>query len=453
MRQYELRIEGLRGDVATRLTVATSGFKHSAVLFLAAAPVLPSPLRIENLPQIRDVTGMVDCLQHLGCRIENENRSLTIDNQEVTGYELPARLTQNLHGPLYLLPTMLSRVGRARVGPLGGCRIGEPSADGKRPTVHVLEVLRRFGALAEEEPDGALSVSLPGRHLTGTTIDVQQWSTAPNHVRGPLVSGVTKTAILAALGVKKGRTTILNPYLRAETRELLKACIEAGWVVEQGPQCISIEASQGGSVQMAPIHLLSDFIEIMTYVTLAVLTNRTAAISVTPSTDVELVLAPELSVLRAMGVEIVNDAQTLLVTPHPPHRPFELEAGLPGIYSDNQPFFTLMASTCQGTSIIRDRVWRNRFGYVEGLRALGVNINSSEDGTQVTVRPGSLRSGDAVVVGHDLRAAAVLAIAAAARPGVTILQGAETLERGYEDMPGRLRRCGVGVTVLTGGDA
>jgi UDP-N-acetylglucosamine 1-carboxyvinyltransferase len=451
MKLLGFRISGINSRHRGQIEIAASGFKHSATMLLAAAPLLPSPLQMENFPKIKDVLGMTECLRYLGCDIQLEQNSLTIDSRNMRKRELPASLTNNLHGPLYFLPALAKRLGSFRIGPLGGCRIGDPAINGERPTAHVLDVLQHFGAIAREQPDGGFYVKLAERDFTGTTIDVKKWSADPNNLSGPLVSGVTKTAILAALGVKSGVTKIINPDLRTETQGLIDACIEAGWNIKQDSQSISVESYPENLRRLALIQIPSDLIEIITYIALAVCTNRPATLSIAASTDFERALAPEIMLLRKMGVELVQKGTNLQVTPHPPHRPFEIKAGPPGIYSDTQPFFALIASTCDGVSIIRDDVWKNRFNYVKGLRAMGLDIAHNENEGTIAIRPGSFNTDEVTVKGDDLRSTAVLAIAASSRNGVTFLDGADALERGYEDMPAKLRNCGVNLNIIADG--
>src|SRR5947207_2354385 len=94
MERLDLRIEGITAGAGATLRLSPSGFKHSAVLFLAASPLLPSPYRIDNIPQISDVTGMVRCLEHLGCTTKTENSVLTIDNAGLIGHQIPPLLTE-----------------------------------------------------------------------------------------------------------------------------------------------------------------------------------------------------------------------------------------------------------------------------------------------------------------------------------------------------------------------
>ena len=452
MKSYKFRIQGTSDNKSGKIQIAVSGFKHSATMFLAAAPLLPSPLQIENFPKITDVLGMVECLQYLGCDIRLENNKLTIDSRNLSNREIPFGLTKYLHGPLYFLPSLAIRLGSFRIGPLGGCRIGDPAVDGERPTKHVLEVLRHFGARAENQSDGGFYVKWAEKDLADITLDVQKWSTDPKALSGPLISGVTKTAVLAAIGLKSGVTTILNPDLRSETQLLIDTCITAGWDIEQGSHHIKIFSYREESRPPVSVQIPSDLIEILTYIALAVCSNQTASITITPSTNVERDLAPEMLLLSKMGVKVLQKGTELLVSPCPPHRAFKLRAGPPGIYSDSQPFFALMATTCDGVSVIRDNVWRNRFDYVNGLREMGLNIFQDKNDGTIAISPGPLNTTELTISGGDLRSTAVLTIAASSRTGVTFLRGAHMLARGYEDLPGKLRGCGVGVEIIADED-
>lgn len=427
---------GLRG---ARLGVG--GFKHHAVLMIAAAVGLGRPVRLSQVPAIQDIEGLSYCLTALGGHCTRERGALQVDASTILAGVLPSSVSESIHGPIYLIPVIIGQVGRLRFTAPGGCQIGSAEQGGRRPIRQVLEVLERFGTQFIQEREEYVGLS---RGLKAADLDIMEWSNSSSHLSGSLVSGATKTAILAALCCQSGVTVIRHPYLRPETIALLDALRLAGVAIDIDNDILRITPGQPSN-DLVSWNVMPDLIEVITYVALAVAGRIPIEIGLWDVERVRVALHAELSLLSRIGVDWQISGSAMRIQPRDRLAPFAVTAGIGSIYSDCLPFFALMAIFCDGTSILRDTVWENRFSYVSGLQELGALLATFTHGLRVI--GGQLHQMDREVCASDLRAVAVLSIAAAARRARTAIQGVSHLGRGYEDFFGKLRQCGVEVHV------
>jgi UDP-N-acetylglucosamine 1-carboxyvinyltransferase len=423
-----LRIEG--GPLSPA-SVAVSGFKHAAVPLLAAS-VLTESATIANVPRIADVQVLGAVLASLGAVVEEDGDTRTIRTENVTDAPLVGPLVGRVHGTLYLAPTLLARCGRVRIGRSGGCAIagGEP-----RPVEHVAEVMRRFGASAEVV-DGELRAS--ARSLRGTRIDIADFSSRKDVVTGPLVSGATKTALLLA-ATARGPSVVVNPYKKPDVTELVAFLRAGGVAIEATDERITVEPVS----RLRPVRheLVADMTEIFTWIAVAAYHGVKVELTRIRREAVLAGLRTELEVLERIGVAL-EIAESRIVVPEGTAelRPLTLEVTSQGIYSDNQPLLALMLTKAVGRSMLREAVWTERFDYARELARLGARL--CVDGPTLAIEPGAPRSPCRGLAAKDLRAAAVLIVAALGAHGVSTIDGCQHLERGYADFLGDLRRAG-----------
>lgn len=200
-------------------TVSVSGYKHAVTVILSATIINPNAvICLYNVPKINDVKYMSAIIENLGGQVKMTNISVKIDTDRITKYLVPEQLSRHIHGAVYFLPTILGRFGHVEIGNCGGCQIGENTVIGCRPIEHMLSVLEKFGTKFHVS-QGKIIGDSPDFH--SCTIDIMDYSSSNEVLTGPLVSGATKTAILAAAAVKVGKTIILNPYPKPDVTELL----------------------------------------------------------------------------------------------------------------------------------------------------------------------------------------------------------------------------------------
>ncbi|MFF8030209.1 MULTISPECIES: hypothetical protein [unclassified Streptomyces] len=424
--------------------VRADGFKHLLVPSLAAACLAGAPWEFTNVPDIADRHALGGIVSALGGRVEHDGDRMTVDPRGLTGHEIPAALSQGVHGGMYLLPTLLAARGRVVSGTHGGCSIGD-GAGGARPTGHVARVLEAFGATCEATA-GGFSARAPRGGLRGATLDMADFADvepATGTLTGPYYSGATKTALLAA-ATATGTTEIRNPYPKLDVYGLVRVLAEAGVAVETAPGRIVVEGV-GGPLGAARVTVPSDLMEVVTFVALAVHLRRPLELALDGAEEVRAGLAPELRYLDAMGVPLEWGPSSLRIGEPARLRATDVLAASHFAYSDAQPLFALMLLGADGPATLTDLVWHGgRFGYAEGLRALGARLDLS--GNRLTTTPSRLRPAGTDLVAGDLRAAATLVLAALGTGVPQRLVGVGHLRRGYQDLAAKLTSLGATIT-------
>nr|WP_275107385.1 hypothetical protein [Sulfobacillus harzensis] len=423
------------------------GYKHAAVQLIAAATILREPVRLTNVPGVTDVYILSEIVKTAGGICSFKNGSLYIDSRPMRGTRIPSELSQKIHGALYLIPAFLKTSGKVEFREFGGCQIGDSVDQGARPIHHVLSVVERFGGRFYVSDDGVVGIC---SEFKPCTIDVLSYSGDGN---GPLVSGVTKTAILCAISCDHGESRILHPYLKLDVLELLDFIAERGFEVRRSAEEIRISKRNVGSGRWSsnfPHRIAPDVSEIMTFITLGVHTHTPVILT---NVDYRAMagLHAELSLLEAMEVPVEWTATGVHVWPRQVVQSQNIVVTSTGIYSDHHPFFALMLTHGRGTSTIQELVWRDRFAYLPGLNLMGADIR--RDGPTITIHPSRLDRGGQTVFASDVRAAAVLLIGSLTTPGTTTVTGIHHIDRGYENLFAKLRRLGVTIELLEQGAA
>jgi UDP-N-acetylglucosamine 1-carboxyvinyltransferase len=408
-------------------SLRVAGYKHALVSVLAAAVNVDAEVQLTNVPHIEDSRVLAQILAEAGARVSLRDGQMHLDARGLARSEVPPALSQRIHGSLYLIPAFLGRLGSVRFEEAGGCQIGDQAQGHRRPVDHMLSVLESFGARFETN-----GVTLTGstRGLRACELDIMDYSEQRDVLTGPRVSGATKTAILAAACVRNGTSVIRNPYPKPDVTELLAFLRRCGHSVQQKEGAVHI--SHGSPAPgTTPTHaLISDISEVMTYITCAVFHEVPLTLEGLPVDRVRAGLAEELRLLERMGVRLEWTEDSVSVAHQGGVRGVDIDVTSVGIYSDHQPFFALMLLKADRPCRIREWVWKHRFGYAQELMKLGAKLEPGED--SIVVHPSTLRPAKEPLHAGDLRAAAVLVLAALGVEGETRLTGAHHLDRGYE---------------------
>jgi UDP-N-acetylglucosamine 1-carboxyvinyltransferase len=397
-----------------------------------------------NAPQILETEILSELLVAAGASIHRAGGKLHVDCTGIERGDVNPGLSRQIHGSIYLVPALMAALGEVRFGGSGGDLIaGGPG--GTRPVAHMLNVIGSFGGRFIER--GAW---LEGRapKWQPASIDVMQFSERSDLLTGPLVSGVTKTAIIAAAGVAvAGATRILHPYPKPDVAEPVRYLRRSRDVSEALEAIIIGPASGTEQDSWIEWDLVPDLSEIMTYVTLAVVKRVSIRIEGVNASRVRSGLTAELELLTLMGVTLIWEESALVVQPPSSIRSVDIDVTSVGIYSDHQPFFALMLLLGDRPARIREQVWPKRFAYAPELCRLGARIDVGIG--EIVVRPSVLKESLTPVMATDLRAAAVLALAACMTPGPVTVTGLDHLRRGYTSLLGTLSRMGADIRVLT----
>lgn len=419
--------------------VTPSGFKHAVVPILAAALTVDGASNVTNVPDIPDVSVMVEIMRYCGATVTCGDGKVSVANgNNLRTGVVPDGFTDSVHGPLYLLPALLSRTGHAQLGQCGGCQIGAAADLGRRPVHHVAEVLRRFGARVQVSPQG--SIDAWASKLTACHIDIRDFSLSSVETTGPLVSGATKAAILTAVRAD-GITTIANPYTKPDVTLLTDFLRNAGVSIQYDDRLIRIDggAPSAGGVLALP----SDLIEVMTFIALSIHLGSCISIQLNNPSLVTTGLAAELALLKMMGVEVSVDDGRMTAKVSDKLLSTDIQVRSTTLYSDCQPLFAAILTRGSGDSMITDHVWRDRFSYADPMNQLGACLEVRTP--TLRIRPVAPSVIGQTVTALDLRSAAALVIAALGIRGTTIIRGAEHLERGYQNLLPKLRQLGAAV--------
>lgn len=433
-------------------TVEVSGFKHSLVTLVAAACAAQAPAVFSNCPDITESRVLVQELESLGIAAKLMDGVLTIDPgpsgcraqaADVAQRDYPGEVSEVIHGSIYLASALVSSSGKALIPTAGGCRIGDRSG-GRRPVEHYVDVFRRFGAKADEDELGRLVISAD--RLSGCTIDLLDYTADRALQSGPLYSGATKVAVLNA-AVAHGTSILHHPYPKPDVTELVDVLCAFGADIERTSPGSLIVHGMGPDALRAPVRhtLMADLIELVTWICAGTLLASPSLTVKGCRLDAACnALAPELDVLARMGAQVENVNDEMVVYPTRDLSATDITIASHGVFSDSQPFLTLLATFARGTSTITETVWSQRFGYLAALKQLGCSLRQA--GPTLRVRGSAPpRRSDQRLHATDLRAAAMLVLAAACVDGSTHLTGMHHLARGYPDFAGTL--CAIGAEI------
>ena len=402
--------------------ITVSGAKNAAVAIIPAALLVDGVCRIENVPQISDVTLFFSILEELGAKVRVLNRhAVELDCRTIHSTKPSYELARRIRASYYLVGALLGRFGEATVAMPGGCNFGVRPID-----LHV----KGFRAMGAEVTEGGFieAFAKDGR-LKGASIYMDQVSV-----------GATMNVMMAAV-LADGVTTIDNAAKEPHIVDLANFLNSMGADIKgAGTDSIKIrgvEKLNGGTYCIIP-----DQIEAGTYMAAVAATGGQLLIKNVIPKHMECIS----SKLQEMGVIIEEHDDALLVRRSEPLQRTNVKTlPYPGFPTDMQPQITVVLSLAEGTSIVTEGVWDNRFKYVGELKRLGAQIQV--DG-RVAVVEGVGRLEGAPIQACDLRAGAALVIAGLAAQGTTTLGSVQYIERGYEDMVGKLRAVGADIELV-----
>ena len=401
--------------------VTISGAKNAAVAIIPAALLVDGVCRIENIPQISDVTLFFSILDELGARVRVLNQhAVEIDCRTVRSTHPSYDMARCIRASYYLLGALLGRFGEATVAMPGGCNFGVRPID---------QHVKGFRAMGAEVTEGNfVHAAARGGRLSGANVYMDVVSV-----------GATMNIMMAAV-LADGTTTIENAAKEPHIVDLANFLNSMGADIKgAGTDSIRIkgvERLSGGTYCIIP-----DQIEAGTYMAAVAATGGQLLIRNIIPKHMDCISAK----LMEMGVTVEEQDDTMLIRRSGPLQRANVKTlPYPGFPTDMQPQITVALCLAQGTSLVTEGVWNNRFKYVEELRRMGAQIQV--DG-RVAVVEGVTQLTGAPVQACDLRAGAALVIAGLAAQGETELTQVQYIERGYEDLVGKLRQLGADIRV------
>ena len=408
-----------------RLTgeIEVSGAKNAAVALIPAVLLCDEPCILENVPDISDVSISLRIMSEMGAQVEYLSKTtVRISAMGLTNYCVPYESARRMRASYYFLGALLGRYGKARVSMPGGCPLGD------RPIDQHLKAFSALGANCNIEHG---MVDLVADQLVGNQIYLDVVSV-----------GATMNAMLAAVRAK-GLTVIENAAKEPHIVDLANFLNSMGAdIMGAGTDVIKIRGVE--RLHGAVYSVIPDQIEAGTFMLAA------AAIAAAATRGDVLVtnvipkhLEPITSKMRKIGVNIEEfDDSVRVWVDGPLVRTNVKTMPHPGFPTDMQPQITTLLTLAEGTSIITEGVWEQRFRYVDELRRMGADI--SVDG-KVAVVEGTGKLTGAPVKACDLRAGAALIIAGLAAHGVTEIEDIYHIERGYANLDAKLRQIGADI--------
>jgi UDP-N-acetylglucosamine 1-carboxyvinyltransferase len=405
----------IRGGVPLRGTVAVSGSKNTALPILIAALLTDEPVRIYNVPRLRDVTTTLELLNELGVEA-----SWTGDNQvEVRAREIrscvaPYELVKTMRASFLVLGPLLAREGHARVSTPGGCAIGA------RPVNLHIHGIRALGAKIQLKGG---YVEARAKRLAGARI----WLDNPS-------VGATENIMMAAVRAR-GRTQIENAAREPEIADLAKLLNAMGAkVAGAGTHVIEIDGVE--RLHGAEHEVAADRIEAGSLMVAAAITGGDVIVKNAPVGHLEAVIAK----LTEAGVEVAPNGTGVRVRGNGALAPVELRTlPYPGFPTDLQAQMMALLTQAGGTSVITETIFENRFMHALELIRMGADILMK--GSTAVVR-GPARLTGAPVMATDLRASMSLILAGLAATNTTELSRVYHLDRGYEALDQKLAALG-----------
>lgn len=412
----------IKGGKPLKGEVTISGAKNAAVAIIPASLLVKGVCRIENMPHISDTDMLLTILKELGAKVRFiDNSTIDIDCTNVEFGNAPFDLMRKIRASYYLIGAMLGRFGKAKTTMPGGCNFG------CRPIDQHIKGMEALGAEINVK-NGFVYAAAPEGKLHGSFIYLDKVSV-----------GATMNIILASV-LATGRTIIENAAREPHIVDLANFLNSMGADVRgAGTDTIKVngvESLHGGTYAIIP-----DQIEAGTYMVAAAATKGEVLIKNVIPKHLECISEK----LRETGTIVQNFEDSVLVRASGNLRKVNIKTlPYPGFPTDMQPQMATLLCQAEGTSVITEGIYDNRFKYAAELNKMGANVNV--EGKMAIIEGGHSLTG-APVMACDLRAGAAMVIAGLCANGETEIEDIHYIERGYEDFVEKLRRLGADICI------
>jgi UDP-N-acetylglucosamine 1-carboxyvinyltransferase len=407
----------ITGKIRLHGEVTISGAKNAVLPIMTAAILSSGENVIKNVPNLRDVVTMGKLLAHLGFGFHLEDNQVLLQTKKVTSIEAPYDFVKTMRASVLVLGPLLARSGKARVSLPGGCAIGA------RPINLHIKGLEKMGA----------KITLSEGYIEATA---KQLKGAEIYFDIPTVTGTENLMMAAALA--KGTTLIENAACEPEVVDLANALISMGADI-QGAGTSIIKITGVNKLRPLDYTVIPDRIETATFIAAAAITHGDIKINKCRPEHLEAVI----NKMKEASVKITQKNDKLIVKG--PERLSAIDIKTmphPGFPTDMQAQFMAMMAIADGTSLITENIFENRFMHIAELKRMGADLQV--EGSTATVKGVKTLTG-APVMATDLRASASLVVAALAAQGTTVIDRVYHLDRGYERIEEKLRMLGANI--------
>lgn len=412
----------VRGGTPLSGTIPISGAKNAALPLLAACLLTDRPVRLVNLPDLADIASMTRLLEELGARVTisgNGVRTAEIDAGAADRALAPYDIVRKMRASVLVLGPLLARFGEARVSLPGGCAIGTRPVD-----LHIRALERLGGEI--ELVDGYINARAP-KGLSGNDIRFSQVSV-----------GATENALMAAV-LARGETRIENAAREPEVADLAHLLVAMGARIEGiGTDELRIEGVD--RLEGTEHRVVPDRIEAATYAMAAAVAGGEVVLEGAEARHLHALVGALVDV--GMTVEPLDGGLRVARNGKPVRAIDVMTAPYPGFPTDAQAQLMALMCRAEGTSVIQETIFENRFMHVPELARMGADIQVHGN-TAVVRGVGEMRG--APVMATDLRASVSLVLAGLAAKGETVVNRVYHLDRGYERLVAKLAAAGADI--------
>nr|WP_201457171.1 UDP-N-acetylglucosamine 1-carboxyvinyltransferase [Campylobacter jejuni] len=401
--------------------VTISGAKNAALPLIVSSILAKNEVKINNVPNVADIKTLISLLENLDAKVNFQNNSALLNtntlNQTIAKYDI----VRKMRASILTLGPLLARFGHCEVSLPGGCAIGQRPID-----LHLLALEKMGANIQIKQGYVVASGNLKGNEILFDKITV---------------TGSENIIMAAALA--KGKTKLLNVAKEPEVVQLCEVLKDAGLEIKGiGTDELEIYGTDGELLEFKEFSVIPDRIEAGTYLCAGAITNSKITLDKVNATHLSAVLAK----LHQMGFETLIAEDSITLLPAKEIKPVEIMTSeYPGFPTDMQAQFMALALKANGTSIIDERLFENRFMHVSELLRMGADIKLN--GHIATIVGGKeLNAAD--VMATDLRASSALILAALAAKGTSKVHRIYHLDRGYENLEEKFKGLGAKITRL-----
>ena len=405
--------------------VSISGAKNAALPLIACTILAKNEIKMGNLPNVVDINTFLKLIAKLGGTFTKDGNIAKICTSLINNTTATYDIVKTMRASILVLGPILARFGHCEVSLPGGCAIGQ------RPVDLHLKALEAMGAKIVIN-HGYIEATAP-EGLKGAKI-----------VFDKVTVGGTENIVMAA-ALASGVTTIVNAAKEPEIVQLCEVIASAGVKIDGiGTSTLTITGTNKELLEIKDFDVIPDRIEAGTYMCAAAITNQKIKINNVIPTHLDAIT----SKLEEMNFEVLQDETSVTILPTNEIKPVNIiTTEYPGFPTDMQAQFMALATQANGTSTIDERLFENRFMHVSELLRLGADIHLNGNTATINGKSGTLNGTD--VMATDLRASSALVLAALVAKGETNIHRIYHLDRGYQDLEGKLTKIGADVKRFT----
>jgi UDP-N-acetylglucosamine 1-carboxyvinyltransferase len=407
----------IQGGQSLSGEIKVSGAKNAALKMMTAALLTDEQIYLKNVPDISDIRTMKDILVKLGAKINFDQHQMAVDCSGVKVHRPDYELVKHMRGSVVIIGPLLSRFGEVVIPQPGGCLIGARSID-----THI-SALQQLNVTVNQDKD---CFYFKTDHLEGNKVILEEMSVT-----------TTENVLMAAV-LAKGETEIRLAAAEPEIEDLANMLIKMGAKIK-GAGTTVIKIRGVNKLHGAEHQVIPDRIEAGTFAIAAAVSRGDVRVKNINSSHIDFVLHKFKQ--ANITFELEDNNTCLHIKPTTIFNPINVDTRpYPGFPTDLQAPISVLLTQAKGTSKIFETMYEGRIGYIKELKKMGADINAVDVHTIVINGPTPLYGKE--IISFDIRAGATLIIAALIAQGESVIDRVELVDRGYEDIDGRLRKIG-----------